>query len=184
MEKIKRFLNYIFLWELIKGLWIVFKVMIKDRSHTLLYPLEKLPISNRYRGVHRINRLLESGNSRCIGCGLCEKICPANCIRIEAGLGEDGRKQIKSYTINLGRCLFCGFCAEVCPELAIVHTNEYEATSTAPNIYIDYNNLLTPIDKFKENKQKEFMGFGAVQFKAKATPIRFKNEEEVKEERC
>ena len=76
---------------------------------TLNYPFETQPLSPRYRAVHNLQRMLESGSERCIGCGLCEKICTSNCIRILTHEGEDGRKKIDSYTINLGRCIYCGF---------------------------------------------------------------------------
>ncbi|EDP6827868.1 NADH-quinone oxidoreductase subunit I, partial [Campylobacter jejuni] len=93
---------------------------------TIKYPFEKVKLDNRYRAVHRLMRFIESENERCIGCGLCEKICISNCIRMETSLDENGRKKVENYSINLGRCIYCGFCAEVCPELAIVHGTEYE----------------------------------------------------------
>lgn len=99
----------------------MFKELCKAQIHTVQYPLEKLPLSSRYRAVHELKRLLDSGNERCIGCGLCEKICVANCIRMETSYGEDKRKAVTEYSINFGRCIYCGLCAEVCPELAIVH---------------------------------------------------------------
>jgi NADH-quinone oxidoreductase subunit I len=102
---------------------------------------------------------LESGNERCIGCGLCEKICVAKCIRIETKMDENGRKIPVEYTINFGRCIFCGYCAEVCPELAIVHSGDYENASEQRAHFGLKEDMLTPIDELK--KQKEFEGFGA-----------------------
>ncbi len=96
---------------------------------TVQYPLESNPLSPRYRAIHKLQRLLESENERCIGCGLCEKICTSNCIRIITDRGEDGRKKILDYSINFGRCIYCGLCAEVCPELAIIHGNRFENAS-------------------------------------------------------
>lgn len=74
---------------------------------TIPYPLEVIPLSSRYRAIHKLQRLLESDNERCIGCGLCEKICTSNCIRIITDRGEDGRKKILDYSINFGRCIYC-----------------------------------------------------------------------------
>ena len=165
--------------ELLAGLKITWDRMCgaltKNEMHTVLYPQEKIPVSPRYRAVHKLLGLLESGHNRCIGCGLCEKICIANCIRIETKYNEDQRKEVLDYTINLGRCIYCGYCAEVCPELAIVHGPEYENASEQRAHFIDKDRLLTPIDKLKE--QKEYEGFGAISDdadeKIKKTPLAY-----------
>jgi NADH-quinone oxidoreductase subunit I len=129
----KQVINRTVSLELFKGLAITMKIMIqalfKDDMHTVQYPLEKLPIGPRYRAVHKLLALLESGENRCIGCGLCEKICIADCIKIDTKIDKNNRKEVMEYSINLGRCIFCGYCAEVCPELAIVHTGRYEIAS-------------------------------------------------------
>ena len=158
-EKFKRVVKRTFKTELLVGLKIVFTEMVRFNIHTIQYPKEKLPIGPRYRAVHKLLRLLESGNERCIGCGLCEKICIANCIRIDTKIDENGRKVPTEYTINFGRCIFCGYCAEVCPELAIVHGPDYENASDQRAHFALKEDMLTPIDKLKE--QKEFPGFGA-----------------------
>lgn len=164
--------------ELFVGLWIVFREMIKkDNCATIQYPFEKVPLSPRYRAIHKLLVLVESGNERCIGCGLCEKICIANCIRMDTKLGEDGRKKVSEYTINFGRCIFCGFCAEVCPELAIVHGDEYENASEQRAHFALKEDMLTPLDVFKANKQREYDGFGALSKEAdqwvKKTPLAY-----------
>jgi len=163
--------------ELFVGLWIVFREMLKFNIHTIQYPLEKLPISPRYRALHQIKRLMESGNQRCIGCGLCEKICIANCIEIGTKYGSKGRKVVNAYTINLGRCIYCGYCAEVCPELAITHGQDYEHVSEQRAHFTTMAELVTPMDQFRAGKQKEFAGFGAVSPNAdeniKKTPLAY-----------
>lgn len=150
--------------ELIKGLFITAKVWIKDPTHTTSYPLEKLEMPPRYRAVHKLLRLFESGNERCIGCGLCEKICVANCIRMETHVDESSRKKVGEYSINLGRCIYCGLCAEVCPELAIVHSGSYENSSEQRSHYVLKDDMLTPIDLLKS--QQEFAGYGSVSVNA------------------
>ncbi len=165
--------------ELFKGLGITFGIMkkslFKNEMATVKYPLEKLPISPRYRAVHKLLGLLESGNNRCIGCGLCEKICVANCIRIDTKIDENSRKEVLDYSINLGRCIFCGYCAEVCPELAIVHSGRYENASEQRNHFVIKDDLLTPLDFLQD--QQEFPGFGAVSNdadeKIKQTPLAY-----------
>ncbi len=165
--------------ELFKGLGITFgimkKALFKNEMATVKYPLEKLPISPRYRAVHKLLGLLESGNNRCIGCGLCEKFCIANCIRIDTKIDENSRKEVLEYSINLGRCIFCGYCAEVCPELAIVHSGRYENASEQRNHFVIKDDLLTPLDFLQD--QQEFPGFGAVSNdadeKIKQTPLAY-----------
>ena len=165
--------------ELFGGLKITFIMMkealFNDNMHTVQYPSEKLPIGPRYRAVHKLLGLLESGENRCIGCGLCEKICIANCIRMETRIDENSRKEVLEYTINMGRCIFCGYCAEVCPELAIVHGGRYENASEQRAHFVLKEDLLTPLDKLAQ--QQEYPGFGAVSPDAdermKKTPLSY-----------
>jgi len=178
-SQFKQVIDRTFSVELFKGLGITMDIMkkalFKDDMHTVQYPMEKLPISPRYRAVHKILGLLESGENRCIGCGLCEKICVANCIRIDTKLDANSRKEVLEYTINLGRCIFCGYCAEVCPELAIVHGSRYENASEQRAHFVLKDDLLTPIDFLQD--QQEFTGFGAVSNdaddKIKQTPLAY-----------
>lgn len=160
--KFKRVIDRTFKLELFVGLWVVMREMIKFDIHTISYPAEKMPIGPRYRAVHEMKRLWESDAERCIGCGLCEKICISDCIRMDTKIDEESRKEVTEYTINLGRCIFCGYCAEVCPELAITHGGEYEQASEQREHFVDYDYMLTPIDVMKQNAQKEFEGFGAI----------------------
>jgi NADH-quinone oxidoreductase subunit I len=175
IDKFKQVVKRTFKGELFVGLWIVFREMIKFNIHTVKYPLEKLPIGPRYRAIHKLLRLLESGNERCIGCGLCEKICISNCIRMNTKKDENSRKMVAEYTINFGRCIFCGYCAEVCPELAIVHGDRYENSSEQRAHFALKDDMLTPIDILKE--QSEFAGFGSVSKDAdkfvKKTPLAY-----------
>ena len=160
--------------DLFKGLWLTLKEFFSKKV-TIHYPAEYIPLSPRYRAVHSLQRLLESGNERCIGCGLCEKICTSNCIRIITHKGADKRKKIDSYTINLGRCIYCGLCAEVCPELAIVMGNRFENASLARAQFAPKSSLLRPEHEAKSLSQVEFSGFGSVSVDAdsrlKPTPI-------------
>lgn len=165
--------------ELFGGLKIVMKMMtgalFKGEMATVQYPAEKLPIGPRYRAVHKLLALLESGENRCIGCGLCEKICIADCIRMDTKIDENSRKEVLEYSINMGRCIFCGYCAEVCPELAIVHGGRYENASEQRAHFALKEDLLTPLDKLTQ--QKEYPGFGAVSpdadEKIKKTPLSY-----------
>lgn len=178
-EAFKQVMKRTFSIELFKGLAITFgrmnEALFKDKMHTVQYPIEKLPISPRYRAVHKLLGLLETGTNRCIGCGLCEKICISNCIRMETKYDKKQRKEVVDYTINLGRCIFCGYCAEVCPELAIVHGGRYENASEQRAHYVGIDDLLTPFDKIAQ--QIEYDGFGAISpdadKKIKKTPLAY-----------
>ena len=61
----------------------------------------------------------EQGRSKCVACGLCPQICPANCIKLVPGEDEQGNRFPLIYEIDEFRCVFCGYCQEVCPEEAI-----------------------------------------------------------------
>ncbi|MEA1892287.1 MAG: NADH-quinone oxidoreductase subunit NuoI [Campylobacterota bacterium] len=176
-DKFKRVLKRTFRGELFVGLWVVMREMIRFDIHTVSYPEEKMPIGPRYRAVHEMKRLWESDAERCIGCGLCEKICISNCIKIDTKIDENSRKEVTDYTINLGRCIFCGYCAEVCPELAIVHGGRYESACDQREHYTDLTDMLTPIDVMKAGKQLEFEGFGAItpheDERVKKTPLAY-----------
>ena len=177
--RFKRVVARTFKPELFVGLWVTLREMGKalfgGNMHTVKYPFEKLPISPRYRAIHDMLRLLESGHYRCIGCGLCEKICISNCIAMDTRYDENQRKEVTEYTINFGRCIFCGYCAEVCPELAIVHGPRYETASEQRASFSLFEDMLTPIDKL--NLQQEYDGFGAVSPNAddniKKTPLAY-----------
>lgn len=178
-EEFKQVLKRSVKGELFGGLKITFKMMkealFNDNMHTVQYPAEKLPIGPRYRAVHKLLALLESGENRCIGCGLCEKICISNCIRMETRIDENSRKEVTEYSINLGRCIFCGYCAEVCPELAIVHGGRYENASEQRAHFGLKDDFLTPLDKL--SMQEEYSGFGAISPNAderlKKTPLAY-----------
>jgi NADH-quinone oxidoreductase subunit I len=88
----------------------------------LQYPEEKSQddwaLSSRWRGTHRM-MTDEAGRSKCVACGLCPQICPANCIKLVPGEDEHGNRYPLIYEIDEFRCVFCGYCQEVCPEEAI-----------------------------------------------------------------
>ncbi|ORI00964.1 NADH-quinone oxidoreductase subunit NuoI [Campylobacter concisus] len=177
-NKFKHFIAITFKPDLLIGLKVTIKQMLFSKSHTLKYPMQKMELNARYRGIHKLLKFVESENERCIGCGLCEKICVSNCISMKTSLGEDGRKKVASYSINLSRCVYCGFCADVCPELAIVCGQEYEVASESRIIFGTKDEFLTK-DKFLKD-QSEFEGYGALPKNAdsliKKTPNAFISE--------
>ncbi len=89
---------------------------------TINYPFEKGPLSPRFRGEHALRRY-PSGEERCIACKLCEAVCPAQAITIEAEEREDGSRRTTRYDIDMTKCIYCGFCQEACPVDAIVEVS-------------------------------------------------------------
>jgi len=67
---------------------------------TVNYPFEKGPLSPRFRGEHALRRY-PSGEERCIACKLCEAVCPAQAITIEAEPRPDGSRRTTRYDIDM-----------------------------------------------------------------------------------
>ena len=124
MASLKHYFKSFFLVELLQGMTVTGRYFFK-RKITLRYPVEKTPISPRFRGLHA-QRRYPNGEERCIACKLCEAICPAMAISIESGQREDGSRRTTRYDIDLTKCIFCGFCEESCPVDAIVETPIFE----------------------------------------------------------
>ena len=118
------------------------RYMFKPKA-TLNYPHEKTPLSPRFRGEHALRRY-PNGEERCIACKLCEAICPAQAITIEAGpRRNDGTRRTTRYDIDMVKCIYCGMCQEACPVDAIVEGPNFEfATETREELYYDKERLL------------------------------------------
>jgi NADH-quinone oxidoreductase subunit I len=116
----RNFFKTYLLTELLKGMAVTWRAFIAPKV-TLMYPEEKTPISPRFRGLHALRRY-PNGEERCIGCKLCEAVCPALAITIDIHERDDGTRRTTRYDIDLTKCIFCGFCEEACPVDAIVET--------------------------------------------------------------
>ena len=117
---------------------------------TINYPNEKGPLSPRFRGEHALRRY-PSGEERCIACKLCEAVCPALAITIEAGpRRNDGTRRTTRYDIDMVKCIYCGFCQEACPVDAIVLGPNFEfATETREELLYDKEKLLANGDRWE-----------------------------------
>ena len=138
-----------FLIEIITGLMLTLKYFFKKKV-TINYPYEKGPISPRFRGEHALRRY-PNGEERCIACKLCEAICPAQAIKIEAEPRPDGSRRTTKYDIDMTKCIYCGFCAEACPVDAIVEGPNFEfATETREELFYDKEKLLANGERWEE----------------------------------
>jgi NADH-quinone oxidoreductase subunit I len=124
MDALGRFLKSLTLRELFAGMGLTGKRLFTSKI-TVQYPEEKTPQSNRFRGLHALRRY-PNGEERCIACKLCEAVCPALAITIEAEEREDGTRRTTRYDIDLFKCIYCGFCEESCPVDSIVETRNFE----------------------------------------------------------
>ena len=135
MKKLIRLFKTFTLWELLQGLAVTLRYYFKPKV-TIQYPEEQVPVSPRFRGMLALRRY-PNGEERCIACKLCEAVCPANAITIEAGpRASDGSRRTTKYEIDAFKCINCGFCEEACPVDSIVLTNEmhYHISKRGDNI--------------------------------------------------
>lgn len=133
--------NTLFLTDIFRGLSLTVKTFF-DEKVTINYPFEKGPLSSRFRGEHALRRY-PSGEERCIACKLCEAVCPAQAINIEAEEREDGSRRTTRYDIDMTKCIYCGLCQEACPVDAIVEGPNFEfATFTREELLYDKQKLL------------------------------------------
>ncbi len=139
----------IFLTEFVQAFFLSMRYFFKPKA-TINYPFEKNPLSPRFRGEHALRRY-PNGEERCIACKLCEAICPAQAITIEAGpRRNDGTRRATRYDIDMVKCIYCGLCQEACPVDAIVEGPNFEyATETREELYYDKERLLANGDRWE-----------------------------------
>ena len=127
--------------EIAQGMALTLRVMFRPKA-TLNYPYEKGPLSPRFRGEHALRRY-PNGEERCIACKLCEAVCPAQAITIEADERADGSRRTTRYDIDMTKCIYCGYCQEACPVDAIVEGPNFEyATETRAELFYNKQKLL------------------------------------------
>lgn len=149
MSSMRHYLKSFLLWELIQGLRLTGRNLFA-RKVTVQYPEEKTPQSPRFRGLHALRRY-PNGEERCIGCKLCEAVCPALAITIDTEPREDGTRRTTRYDIDMFKCIYCGFCEESCPVDSIVETRifEYHFENRGENI-VNKQQLLAIGDKYED----------------------------------
>src|ERR1700753_1293102 len=139
--------------ELVAGLSLTLRYFFRPKV-TINYPYEKGPLSPRFKGEHALRRY-PNGEERCIACKLCEAICPAQAITIEAEPREDGSRRTTRYDIDMVKCIYCGLCQEACPVDAIVEGPNIEyAVETREELYFDKARLLDNGDRWEREIAK------------------------------
>ncbi len=136
------------LLEFVKGMALTLRYAFKPKA-TVNFPFEKGPVSPRFRGEHALRRY-PSGEERCIACKLCEAVCPAQAITIEAEVRADGSRRTTRYDIDMTKCIYCGLCQEACPVDAIVEGPNFEfAAETREELMYDKARLLANGDRWE-----------------------------------
>ncbi len=153
MATLDRAARSILLTELLSGMWTTLKFFFRPKA-TISYPNEKGPLSPRFRGEHALRRY-PNGEERCIACKLCEAVCPAQCIHIEAEPRADGSRRTTRYDIDMTVCIYCGLCEEACPVDAIVQGPNFEfSVETREELFYDKERLLSNGDRWEPELAK------------------------------
>jgi NADH-quinone oxidoreductase subunit I len=148
MAALDRAARSLLLSELVSGMALTLKYFFKKKA-TLNYPYERGPLSPRFKGEHALRRY-PNGEERCIACKLCEAVCPALAITIEAEPREDGSRRTTRYDIDMTKCIYCGLCEEACPVDAIVEGPNMEfAAETREELIYTKEKLLDNGDRWE-----------------------------------
>lgn len=127
-------------WGLAKGLMVTLKNTFRP-AVTVQYPSQKLPMTERFRG------LVDLRPEKCIMCSQCVKICPTGCLSITHKETPEKKKELVTFKYNMELCCFCGLCEQVCPTQAVYMGKIYEiAVYAREKLRID---LLDP-EKYRE----------------------------------
>jgi NADH-quinone oxidoreductase subunit I len=155
--RLDRAARALFLSEFVSAFWLSLRYFFAPKA-TIAYPFEKNPISPRFRGEHALRRY-PNGEERCIACKLCEAICPALAITIEAEVRpSDGTRRTTRYDIDMHKCIYCGLCQESCPVDAVVEGPNFEfATETREELLYDKERLLANGDRWEREIAKNLM---------------------------
>ncbi len=148
MNKFTRLFHALTLWEFVKAMTLTLRYFFR-RKATINYPHEKGELSPRFRG-ELVLRRYANGEERCIACKLCEAVCPAQAITIEAEPRDDGSRRTTRYDIDMTKCIYCGYCQESCPVDAIVLGPNFEfSTETREELMYNKERLLANGDRWE-----------------------------------
>jgi NADH-quinone oxidoreductase subunit I len=103
------------------GMRITGKYLLQ-KPITVQYPDERLPIPNRYRGIHYLEQ------EKCIECLACARACPIDCIEMDA-VRHGKELEWISFTLDYQKCMFCELCVYPCPKDCIHMGTEFAFVS-------------------------------------------------------
>lgn len=119
------------------------------RANTVPYPRKKKPVPARWRaGSFALTFDPKTGEENCIGCRLCEYICPSEIIAVTLRKGEArengiGATYCDAFVLDYQACMQCELCIQVCPTDAIVMTRALaEATTTRDGLFLSKQRLM------------------------------------------
>ncbi|MEW6061763.1 MAG: NADH-quinone oxidoreductase subunit I [Bacteroidota bacterium] len=148
------------------GMRVTIKQMVSP-TVTLQYPHVKKPMPERVR-----NRLYMNFDD-CIGCELCAKACPVDCIDIEVlkapptvdlgttSTGQKKRIYVTKFDIDIAKCCYCGLCVYPCPTECLKMTDVYEFSEYDRHDLIYHFGTMTPVEvetaraKVKQYEQEQ-----------------------------
>ena len=123
-----------------RAMWVTFANLFRTPV-TVHYPDKTRTLPDRYRGLLALVYEEDTGEEACIGCRLCEYVCPPAVIKVEM-LKTPARNYAKTFTLELYACEFCELCVQVCPTDAIVMMKSFDmATSDRRDMLLDKDRL-------------------------------------------
>ncbi len=155
-ESLKAWIKLMTFYELAMGMKVTLRHLLHYKPITLQYPHEKRLLPENYRGMLALLRY-EDGTDKCVGCDLCEAVCPSRVITVVSAEvpGEPTKRYAKAYDMDMTRCLFCGLCVQACPVDALGMTREYEwAVYNKRDLLLNKEQLLAIGDRSFPNQEK------------------------------
>jgi NADH-quinone oxidoreductase subunit I len=165
----------VFFIEIMQGLALTLKHLFSPPV-TRQYPTEKREPFPGSRGLHALVRNPATGKEKCVGCGLCAAMCPSQCIHIYTSEGDDNKKVVDRYEVEVLRCVFCALCVEACPYGALALTDHFEYSNyKREDFYYTKEMLLENWDKYMPGEKgldylDRFWGPKSADFPAPAAP--------------
>ena len=118
------------IYNLILGLKTTLKYL-PGRSITIQYPVKKMEMFERSRGMVVLLSDQETGKLNCNACLLCAKTCPVAAITIKRRKDPETKKRYPTkFDVDTLICCYCGLCEEVCNFDGIKLAPLYEFATT------------------------------------------------------